>query len=152
MSSSRPDGLPKQFKILVSPVAYFPRVSHLLGGRTPFELRPKTVEWLRKVAHHLAMNRVRKSHLALREMPKMPTSRRCEIAEREFSERVRETMEDRWWSMKVTGIFFRAENFSQSRACFCSSAQSGWKTPLLYDFRGFRIQRVSNKDLRLCYR
>ena len=46
-SSSRPDGLPKKFKILVTPVAYFPRVPHLLGDRAPFESRPETVGWLR---------------------------------------------------------------------------------------------------------
>ena len=46
-SSSRPDGLPKQFKTSATPVAYFFRVPHLLGDRAPFESRPETVGWLR---------------------------------------------------------------------------------------------------------
>ena len=49
-------------------------------------------------------------------MPKMRTSRRSELLKRTFVERAREKLDDRWWSMKVTGkIFAGPKPFAKSR-------------------------------------
>ena len=74
----------------------------------------------------------------------MRTSRRSELLKRTFVERAREKLDDRWWSMKVTGkIFAGPKPFAKSRRLLALARELG-KNQNMCDYRSSGVKGLFN--------
>ena len=86
--------------------------------------------------------------LGPRQVPKNASSRRCELAEREFSERVCEKLDDCWWSMKVTGKYSPGPKpFAKSLRLLALVARCLKKHMFSCDFRTSGFKGIWDRSL-----